>query len=91
MFLRHPGPHLKEILLDIVAFSLYTPCAIASTYMLMMMCEQLVKSQVVKSGTFSSHIIAFTAVFGKLNKGIIMVIQEWQKYLWDTVLFNFNF
>lgn len=65
MFLRHPGSHLREILIDLVAFSVYTPCAIASTYMLMMVCEQLVMTKIITNGTFSSHVIAFSAVFGK--------------------------
>ncbi|XP_018574513.1 uncharacterized protein LOC108913444 isoform X2 [Anoplophora glabripennis] len=63
-FLRHPGPHLKDILLDFLAFALYTPSAVASTYMLMMICESLVKSNIVTNGTFSSHAIAFSAIFG---------------------------
>ncbi|KAJ8933933.1 hypothetical protein NQ314_013689 [Rhamnusium bicolor] len=29
-----------------------------------MICESLVKSNIVTTGTFSSHIIAFSAVFG---------------------------
>ncbi|KAJ8960028.1 hypothetical protein NQ318_009465 [Aromia moschata] len=64
VFLRHPGSHLKDILFDLLAFALYTPSAVASTYMLLMICESLVKSNVVPHGSFSSHIIAFSAVFG---------------------------
>ncbi|XP_019868935.1 E3 ubiquitin-protein ligase MARCHF3 [Aethina tumida] len=64
VFLRHPGTHLKEILTDLLAFSLYTPSAIASTYMLMMICESLLKNNIIVSGSLSSHLIAFSAVFG---------------------------
>ncbi|KAG5880545.1 hypothetical protein JTB14_026778 [Gonioctena quinquepunctata] len=63
-FLRHPGPHLKNILWDLVGFSIYTPSAIASTYMLMMICDTLAKANVTPDGTFSSHIIIFSTVFG---------------------------
>ncbi|XP_074028056.1 uncharacterized protein isoform X2 [Leptinotarsa decemlineata] len=65
VFLRHPGPHLRDIIWDVVGFSIYTPCAIASTYILMMICDTLVKSNMIRSGTLSSHIIAFSAVFGE--------------------------
>lgn len=64
VFLRHPGLHLKEIVLDLMAFSIYTPSAVASTYMLMLICEALVKNSIVTTGSMSSHIIAFSAVFG---------------------------
>ncbi|KAJ8917157.1 hypothetical protein NQ315_012649 [Exocentrus adspersus] len=64
VFLSHPGPHLKDMLLDLLAFTLYTPSAVASTYMLMMICESLVKSNIVTHGTLSSHVIAFSAIFG---------------------------
>ncbi|KAJ8978040.1 hypothetical protein NQ317_013568, partial [Molorchus minor] len=64
VFLRHPGDNLKDIIFDLLAFALYTPSAVASTYMLLMICESLVKSNVVAHGSLSSHIIAFSAVFG---------------------------
>ncbi|CAG9821963.1 unnamed protein product [Phaedon cochleariae] len=64
MYLKQPGPHLKDILLDLLAFSIYTPSAIASTYMLMVICESLVKNNYIKTGTLASHIVAFSAVFG---------------------------
>lgn len=65
VFLRHPGIHLKEIIFDLVAFAIYTPTAVASTYMLMLVCEALVKNNIVTTGSISSHIIAFSAVLGK--------------------------
>nr|CAH7746245.1 unnamed protein product [Callosobruchus chinensis] len=64
VYLRHPGDHWRDLLIDLFAFSLYTPSAVVSTYMLMMICESLVKSNIIASGTISSHIVAFSAVFG---------------------------
>ncbi|KAL1513985.1 hypothetical protein ABEB36_003316 [Hypothenemus hampei] len=64
VFLRHPGLHLKEIIMDLITFSIYTPSAVASTYMLMLICEGLAKNSIVTTGSLSSHIIAFSAVFG---------------------------
>ncbi|CAH0554458.1 unnamed protein product [Brassicogethes aeneus] len=75
VFLRHPGEHLKEILVDLVAFALYTPSAVASTYMLMMICEALMKNNIIVSGSLSSHLIAFSAVFG--IGAIDMLYLEW--------------
>ncbi|XP_030768403.1 E3 ubiquitin-protein ligase MARCH3-like isoform X2 [Sitophilus oryzae] len=64
VFLRHPGSHLREILLDLIAFAFYTPTAVASTYILMLTCESLIKNNIVTTGSFPSHIIAFSAVLG---------------------------
>ncbi|XP_056640582.1 E3 ubiquitin-protein ligase MARCHF3-like [Diorhabda sublineata] len=63
-YMKEPGPRKKEIMYDLLALTLYTPTAVASTYVLMMMCETLVKANIVKTGTISSHILAFSAVFG---------------------------
>lgn len=82
VFLRHPGLHLKEIILDMMAFSIYTPSAVASTYMLMLICEALVKNSIVTTGSLSSHIIAFSAVFGMAaidftySSWLIMTMQK---------------
>uniref|UniRef100_A0A6P7H2W3 Uncharacterized protein LOC114345433 n=1 Tax=Diabrotica virgifera virgifera TaxID=50390 RepID=A0A6P7H2W3_DIAVI len=78
-YLRAPGPQLKEIIFDLVMFSLYTPTAIFSTYILMMMCESLVKSNVIQSGTVPSHIIAFSAVFGMA--AIDFTYSSWVLYI----------
>ncbi|XP_072383997.1 uncharacterized protein [Diabrotica undecimpunctata] len=78
-YLRSPGPQLKEIIFDLVMFSLYTPTAIVSTYILMMMCESLVKSNVIQSGTIPSHIIAFSAVFGMA--AIDFTYSSWVLYI----------
>ncbi|XP_060528073.1 uncharacterized protein LOC132703049 isoform X2 [Cylas formicarius] len=64
VFLRHPGDHLRDIIVDSLSFIVYTPSAIASTYLLMMICEALVQSKLVAIGSISSHIIALSAVFG---------------------------
>lgn len=82
VFLRHPGFHLKEIILDLMAFTIYTPSAVASTYMLMLICEALVKNNIVTTGSVSSHIIAFSAVFGMAaidftySSWLIMTLQK---------------
>lgn len=62
VYLRQLGSHLKDILFDLFAFSIYTPSAVASTYKLMMIRESLVKVNIVTNGT--SHLIAFSAIFG---------------------------
>ncbi|XP_050300948.1 E3 ubiquitin-protein ligase MARCHF3-like [Anthonomus grandis grandis] len=82
VFLRHPGSHLKEIILDLMSFTVYTPSAVASTYMLMLICEALVKNNIVTTGSLSSHIIAFSAVFGMAaidftySSWLIMTMQK---------------
>ncbi|XP_076252373.1 E3 ubiquitin-protein ligase MARCHF3-like isoform X1 [Rhynchophorus ferrugineus] len=83
VFLRHPGVHLKEIIFDLVAFAIYTPTAVASTYMLMLVCEALVKNNIVTTGSISSHIIAFSAVLAGMatidftySSWLIMSIQK---------------
>ncbi|CAG9862293.1 unnamed protein product [Phyllotreta striolata] len=63
-YLRENGPQFREILIDLFAFIVYTPSAVASTYMLMVLCETLVKSNVTTTGTFPSHLLAFSAIFG---------------------------
>ncbi|CAH2003618.1 unnamed protein product [Acanthoscelides obtectus] len=90
VFLRHPGDHWKDLIIDLFAFSVYTPSAIASTYMLMMICESLVKSKIISPGTLSSHIVAFSAVFGMAaidftySSWLLMTLQThieaWRKW-----------
>lgn len=63
-FLKNPGPHWRDLLLDSVAFVAYTPTAIASTYMLMVLCESIAKSGIAKEKAFTTHLVAFTAVVG---------------------------
>ncbi|XP_066245918.1 LOW QUALITY PROTEIN: E3 ubiquitin-protein ligase MARCHF3-like [Euwallacea similis] len=64
VFLRHPGLHLKEIILDFMSFSIYTPSVVTSTYTLMLIFEALMKKNIITTGGLHSHIIAFSAVFG---------------------------
>lgn len=63
VFLRHPGEHFKDLLLDLLAFAAYTPSAIISTYILMLICD---KCTMMRQRTaISSHIVACCAILGK--------------------------
>ncbi|KAK9696714.1 RING-variant domain [Popillia japonica] len=65
VFLTHPGDRLKEVLLDLLGFLIYTPTAIASTYLLMVLCDNIaMKHHLQYSRNFTSHFLAFAAVFG---------------------------
>lgn len=64
VFLRHPGDHYKDLLLDLLAFVIYTPSAFASTYILMLLCESIAKANFQYNRSFSAHVMAFSAVFG---------------------------
>lgn len=66
MFLRHPGDHLPELVLDLLAFSVYTPSALVTSYMMMVLLEQIAHNRVLaNTGASAAHVVAFTAVFGK--------------------------
>lgn len=64
VYLGNPGDNLKDIVFDLLALILYTPSAIACTYMLMLICENVTKSQLKNSRNLSAHLVAFCAVFG---------------------------
>ncbi|XP_022918255.1 E3 ubiquitin-protein ligase MARCHF2-like isoform X2 [Onthophagus taurus] len=65
VFLTHPGERLKELLLDILGFAIYTPTAIASTYLLMVLCDTIAaRNNLQVSRSFTPHFLAFSAVFG---------------------------
>lgn len=63
LFLRHPGEHVRELLLDLLAFTIYTPSAVMSTYILMLICD---RCSVMRQRTvISANIVACTAILGK--------------------------
>ncbi|KAF2883847.1 hypothetical protein ILUMI_22316 [Ignelater luminosus] len=64
VFLRHPGEHLSELLFDLFAFLIYTPAAVVSTYMLMLLCETATHSYSRYSQNMSAHFVAFASVIG---------------------------
>lgn len=67
VFLRHPGEHLRELMLDLLAFCIYTPSAVTSTYILMLICESVAKYSVARQKTtISAHIVACSAIVGGL-------------------------
>lgn len=68
MFLRHPGEHLKELLLDLLAFTVYTPSAIISTYILMLICDKCTTMR--QKTAISSHIVACSAILG-IKKNVL--------------------
>lgn len=72
VFLRHPGDHLKELLLDLMAFVVYTPSAIGSTYMLMLLCESIAKNNLRTDRNVSSHVMAFAAIFGWYSRFVFV-------------------
>lgn len=82
VFLRHPGEHYKELLLDLLAFIVYTPSACASTYMLMLLCESIAKANIQYTKNISSHVMAFSAIFGiatidfTYSSWLIMTLQK---------------
>jgi hypothetical protein len=67
VFLRHPGEHFRELLVDVITMVVYTPSTVTSTYMLMLLCESLAKSSPKFRKTFLSHVMAFTAIFGNVK------------------------
>ncbi|CAG9762120.1 unnamed protein product [Ceutorhynchus assimilis] len=64
-FLRDPNS-LKEIIFDLIGFTVFTPSAIALTYMFMLTCETLTRNTIASTtvGTFSSPVVVFLALFG---------------------------
>lgn len=64
VFLRHPGEHFRELFFDCLAFILYTPSAIMSTYMLMLLCDTIAKQSLKTNKNISAHVMAFVAIFG---------------------------
>lgn len=63
VFLRHPGEHLKDILLDLLAFTIYTPSAVISTYILMLICDRCCVMR--QRNVISANILACSSVIGK--------------------------
>lgn len=64
VFLRHPGEHLKELIFDLIAFAIYTPSAVASTYVLMLLCDTVAKHSLKANRIMSAHMMGFVAIFG---------------------------
>ncbi|KAL3269483.1 hypothetical protein HHI36_008551 [Cryptolaemus montrouzieri] len=62
MFAITPSTHLWEFLIDLAAFIAYTPTAIASTYALMVLCENVAKYQ--DHHHFMPNLLGFLSVLG---------------------------
>ncbi|XP_044753433.1 E3 ubiquitin-protein ligase MARCHF3-like isoform X2 [Coccinella septempunctata] len=60
MFVTTPGSHLWDLLIDSATFIAYTPTAVASTYTLMLLCENITKSE----KQLLSHILGFLSILG---------------------------
>lgn len=63
MFILTPGPHLWDFLIDGATFIAYTPTAVASTYTLMLLCENITKSE---RQQILSHVLAFLSILGEI-------------------------
>lgn len=64
VYLSDPGENLRDVVLDLLAFIFYTPSAIITTYMLMVICENMAKAHINRTRNLSAHLVAFCAIFG---------------------------
>lgn len=91
LFLRHPGDHLRELVIDVIAFLIYTPSAITSTYMLMLLCEAVSRSAIHRQSNVPSHIMAFSAVFGKIYVSLLVLEGAQKLFRFIKIKFLYSF
>ncbi|XP_063907646.1 E3 ubiquitin-protein ligase MARCHF3-like isoform X2 [Zophobas morio] len=86
MFLRHPGEHLRELLVDVITLIVYTPSTVTSSYMLMLLCESMAKTNPTFRKSFLSHIMAFTAIFAInfiYTSWLVLTVEKYVDYWRD--------
>ncbi|XP_044271133.1 E3 ubiquitin-protein ligase MARCHF3-like [Tribolium madens] len=86
VFLRHPGDHFRELLVDIITLVVYTPSTVTSTYMLMLLCESMAKASPKFRKTILSHVMAFISIFGiaainfTYTSWLVLTIEKYVDY-----------
>ncbi|XP_045473032.1 E3 ubiquitin-protein ligase MARCHF3-like isoform X2 [Harmonia axyridis] len=75
MFVSTPGAHLWDLIIDTATFIAYTPTAIASTYTLILLCENIAKTE---KHQVMSHVLAFLSIFG--IAAIDFTYSSWMMY-----------
>lgn len=65
MYLLDPAERFRETLLDLLGLTVYTPAALGSTYMLLMVCEELIKSKRIVEGSATSHSLILGTIVGE--------------------------
>ncbi|XP_019876419.1 E3 ubiquitin-protein ligase MARCHF2 isoform X2 [Aethina tumida] len=64
VFLKNSGNHLGDIIADLVNFSIFTPCIVASRHLLKMSCETLVANNIVIRGSLLANLLTASSIIG---------------------------